>query len=151
MKELTLTFTEEEYLVLAKMLNIAQWALCTLDWDDFDTMNKIYNAVCEKGFNELPETKSFAEMGELNMTRFDISKEMINETTALLALVEIEAQQEHLPYSLADRDFEEMYGTLEPEVVLSNPELLGALKDLQNKYIEEFGKYGVTHLRLEEP
>ena len=91
MKELTLTFTEEEYLVLAKMLNIAQWAVCSLNWDDFDTMNKVYNVVCEKGFYELPETKSFREMGELNMTRFDISEEMQDETTALTDLVEIKA------------------------------------------------------------
>jgi hypothetical protein len=43
-----------------------------------------------------------------------------------------------------------MYGTLEPEDVVSDPELLEALKELQKKYIEEFGKYGVIHLRLEE-
>lgn len=151
MKELTLTFTEDEYLVLAKMLNIAHWIITIEEgYDDFNTVNKIYNEVCRKGFYELPETKSFQEMGELNLTPFDISEEMEDETTALIDLAEIAALQEHLPYSLADRDFEEKYGTLEKEVVLMNPELLEALKAIQKKYIDEFATYGVTHLRLEE-
>ena len=150
MKELTLTFTEDEYLVLAKMLNLAQWIIPGNEYDDFDKVNKIYNDVCEKGFYELSETKSFMEMGELNFTRFDISEDMAEETTAITALAEIAVLQEHLPYSLADRDFEEMYGTLEPEVIVNDPKLLGALKALQKKYIDEFGKYGVIHLRLEE-
>ena len=89
-------------------------------------------------------------MGELNLTPFDISEDMCDETAALKDLADIAMLQEYLPYSLADRDFEEMYGHPEPEVVFSDPKLLGALKGLQKKYIEEFGKYGVTHLRLEE-
>jgi hypothetical protein len=150
MKELTLTFTEDEYLLLAKMLNIAQTILPEDEYDDFDKVNKIYNDVCKKGFYELPETKSFREMSELNFTPFDISEDMSDETAALMDVADISVLQQHLPYSLADRDFEEMYGTLEPEVVASDPKLLGALKGLQKKYIDEFGKYGVIHLRLEE-
>ena len=150
MKELTLTFTEDEYLLLAKMLNIAQTIVPDDEYDDFDKVNKIYNDVCKKGFYELSETKSLREMGELNLTPFDISEDMSDETAALMDLADISVLQQHLPYSLADRDFEEMYGTLEPEDVVNDPKLLGALKGLQKKYIEEFGKYGVIHLRLEE-
>jgi hypothetical protein len=151
MKELTLTFTEDEYLVLAKMLNIAQWIVAIeRGYDDFNTVNKIYNDVCKKGFYELRETKSFREMGELNYTPYDISEELEDETTVLTDLAEIAALQKHLPYSLAQRDFEEKYGTIEDEVILMNPELLEALKAIQKKYIDEFAKYGVTHLRLEE-
>ena len=150
MKELTLTFTEDEYLLLAKMLNIAQTIVPGHEYDDFDKVNKIYNDVCKKGFYELPETESFTKMGELNLTPFDISEDMSDETEALVELANISMLQEHLPYSLADRDFEEMYGRLEIEVIASDPKLLGALKGLQKKYIEEFGKYGVIHLRLEE-
>ena len=150
MKELTLTFTEDEYLVLAKMLNLAQWMVLGHDYDDFDKVNKIYNDVCEKGFYELSETKSFSEMSELNFTRFDISEDVAEETTALTDLFEIAVLHEHLPYRLADRDFEEIYGTPEPEVIANDPKLLGALKAIQKKYIDEIGKYGVIHLRLEE-
>ena len=150
MKELTLTFTEDEYLLLAKMLNIAQTIVPGHEYDDFDKVNKIYNDVCKKGFYELPETESFTKMGELNLTPFDISEDMSDETEALVELANISTLQENLPYSLADRDFEEMYGRLEIEVIASDPKLLGALKGLQKKYIEEFGKYGVIHLRLEE-
>ena len=150
MKELTLTFTEDEYLMLAKMLNLAQWTLASVDYDDFDKVNKIYNAVCEKGFHELAETESFAEMGHANLTQFDFSRGMCDEMDVITDLAEISVLQEHLPYSLADRDFEEKYGFLEPEAILNDPDLLAELKTIQEKYIEEFGTYGVTHLRLEE-
>ena len=150
MKELTLTFTEDEYLLLARMLNIAQCVVPGPEYDDFDKVNKIYNDVCKKGFYELPETESFREMGELNFTPFDISDDMSDETEALIELFNITTLQEHLPYSLADRDFEEMYGHLEPEVIVNDPKLLPALQRLQKKYIEDFGTYGVAHLRLEE-
>jgi hypothetical protein len=33
---------------------------------------------------------------------------------------------------------------------LLNPTLLTALKAIQKKYLEEFERYGVLHLRLEE-
>ena len=149
MKELTLTFNEDEYVVLAKMLNLAQWTLIGFDYDDLDNVNKIYNDVCEKGFYELAETESFAEMGDGNLTRFDISEEMSDEMEVLTDLAEISVLQDHLPYSLADRDFVEKYGTLEPEAIMNDSQLLAELKGIQEKYIEEFGKYGVTHLRLE--
>ena len=150
MKELTLTFTEDEFLLLARMLNIAQWIVPGPEYDDFDKVNKIYNDVCKKGFYELPETGSFREMGELNFTPFEISEDMSDETEALIELYNITAMQEHLPYSLADRDFVEMYGHLEIEDIARDPKLMQAMQGLQKKYIEEFGKYGVTHLRLEE-
>jgi hypothetical protein len=56
-----------------------------------------------------------------------------------------------IPFQLADRDFEEQYHTIDPEVVFGDPELHTALKALQKKYMDEFERSGVTHLRLEEP
>lgn len=152
MNELILTFNEEEYLVLAKMVDIAQWIICVNGvYQDFDIVNKIANDIYKKGFYELPETKSFREMGEMNDIPYGISVEMAEETSALTDLAEIQAMEEHLPYSLAARDFREMYGELKDEVILMDAKLLGELKAIQKKYIDEFAKYGVTHLRLEEP
>jgi hypothetical protein len=51
---------------------------------------------------------------------------------------------------LADRDFVEKYGKLEPMEVLHNSELLNELQGIQEKYKQEIGRYGVIHLRLEE-
>jgi len=58
--------------------------------------------------------------------------------------------EEHLPYELADRDFEEEYGVMEPLEVLNNTKLRTALEAMQEKYKQEFERYGVRHLRLQE-
>ncbi len=150
MKKLTLTFNEEEYLVLTRMLFMAQSTFLSFEYDDIDTVHKIYGTVCEKGFHELPETNFFEEMQGDDLTPFAMSLDMYDEMEVLTDLAELSVLQEHLPYSLADRDFVEKHGKLASETIVNDPVLLADLKTLQAKYIEEFGKYGVTHLRLEE-
>ena len=57
---------------------------------------------------------------------------------------------EYVPYELAGRDFQELYGPMEPEEFFNNPELIKINNMLQEKYIKEFEIYGVRHLRLPE-
>lgn len=149
MKEITLLFTPDELRELAKQLYLARYFLITCDYDNRSMVDDITNRVCATGFAEAPETGGFRH-GGLGEPTFFISSEVDEECTPLIELYEDYAVQEYLPYQLADRDFSEQYGKLEPEEILRNPPLLNTLKAIQNKYIQEFETYGVTHLRLVE-
>jgi len=149
MKEITLSFTPEELRELAKQLYLGSYFLIGIDYDNKAMADEIMTRVCATGYRETGEAGGFRR-GGYNETAFVISNEVDNECTPLVELFEDSAVQEYLPYKLADRDFEEQNGTLKAEEVLNNPSLLGAFKAIQNKYLQEFETYGVTHLRLQE-
>lgn len=81
------------------------------------------NRVCAAGFHEARETGGF-RYGGPSETTFMISHEVDEECEPLMELYEDSNVAHHLPYSLADRDFVEKYGKMEPEKVVMNPELL---------------------------
>jgi hypothetical protein len=112
-------------------------------------VSEIFNRVCATGFLEAPELEAFRH-GGLMETAFHISHELDDECDPIIEQYDISAVEEHLPYALADRDFNEKYGDLEDMEVLTNPLLLKELEDIQEKYKQEFERYGVIHLRLEE-
>jgi len=101
------------------------------------------------GFAEASETDAF-RYGSLGETAFVVSLEVSEECDPLIEMYEASAIEEHLPYELADRDFEEEYGVMEPLEVLNNTKLRTALEAMQEKYKQEFERYGVRHLRLQE-
>lgn len=148
MKEITLTFTPDELRELAKQLYLASTFLIDCGgYENQEMVDEIMNRVCEAGFHEAPETGGF-RYGGLSETTFMISHEVDDECEPLIELFQDSAVAEHLPYSLADRDFIEKYGKLEFEKITMNPELMSDLLAIQKVYLEEFETYGVTHLRL---
>ena len=149
MKEITIQFSADELRELAKQLSLAQNFLITHEYANMEMVDKIMTLVCGTGMVEAPETNAFRHGGPdepLFMTSFELD----DECEPLIELYNDYVVEEYLPYTLADRDFMEQYDTLDPEIVLMDPKLLSALKAIQQKYIDEFEKYGVTHLRLEE-
>lgn len=149
MKEITLSFTPDELRELAKQLYLGGYFLIGCEYDNQQMVDDIMNRVCATGLVEAPETGGFRHGGAID-TMFTIGHAVEDECTPLVEMYDDSCVEEHLPYALADRDFEEKYGHMDAEEVLMNPALLKALKEMQNKYIQEFETYGVTHLRLQE-
>lgn len=150
MKEITITFTEEELVEMAKQLSMGCYMTIGFPYDNEQLVRDILNKICEIGYHQLPELNAFMRCGPLNDTEFGISFELDEECGPVIEQFEAIAIEEHLPYALAQRDFDEKYGKLEDMQVLNTPALLNELQALQNKYKQEFERYGVTHLRLQE-
>jgi hypothetical protein len=149
MKEITISFSPDEVIELAKQLYMASTLTIDFPYDNQEMADEIFNRVCATGFLELPERGAFRHEGS-DETTFTISMELDNECEPVIENFEASAVQDHLPYELADRDFREKYGQPEPIEVLNNPELLAELKAIQEKYKEEFERYGVINLRLDQ-
>ena len=147
MKEITISFSEDELIELAKQLYLANNLTIGFPYDNQKMADEIFNRVCALGFLELPERGAFRH-GGFTETAFHISLDTCNECEPIIEQFEVHAIKEYLPYELADRDFEEKYGKLEPLKVLNNPKLLGELKAIREKYKQEFERYGVMNLRL---
>jgi hypothetical protein len=150
MKEITLTFTADELVELAKQLSLGFGVTIGFPYDNEKMALDIFNRVCETGYDELPELDAFMRCGPLNDTEFALSPELDDQCEVVVEQFEVSAVEKHLPYALADRDFREKHGKLEVMEVLNNPELLEELQAIQEKYKQEFERYGVIHLRLEE-
>lgn len=150
MKQISITFTADEFVELAKQLYLGSFVTIGFPYDNEEMAFEILNKVCETGYHELPELEAFMRCGPLNHTEFGISCQIDDECEPIIEQYQASAMEEHLPYALADRDFEEKYGKLEAEDVFNNHELLQELETIQKKYKQEFERYGVTHLRLEE-
>lgn len=151
MQQITLSFTPDELRELAKQLYLGRFFLTTCDYDNREMANDIFNRVCEAGYEQAPETGGFRHPGpeSFEETFFTISSEMDDECTPVIELYGDCCIQEYLPYKLADRDFEEQYQAMDPELIFNDPELLNALQTIQKKYLDEFETYGVIHLRLD--
>ena len=149
MKEITISFSADELRELAKQLYLASFLTTGFPYDNQEMTNEIFNRVCAVGFLEVPELGAFRH-GGFTETSFTISHDLDQECDPVIEQYEVSAVEEHLPYALADRDFKEKYGELEDMEVLNNPELLKELETIQEKYKQEFERYGVIHLRLEE-
>ena len=150
MKEITLTFSADELVELARQLYLAGYFLNGVsDYVNTEMVDEIMNRVCATGMAQVPETNAF-KMGEPGEPTFFISPDVGAECDPLVELYDDSVIAEYLPFALADRDFTEQHGMLEAREVFESPELLTSLKALQKKYLDEFERYGVTHLRLEK-
>jgi hypothetical protein len=149
MKEFTITFSADELKELAKQLYLASYFTDRFPYDNQKMADEIFTRVCAIGFLEAPELEAFKE-GGFTETEFTVSLDMDDECDPIIEQFEAYAVENYLPNELADRDFEEKYGKLDPFVVVRNPELLKAVKEMQEKYKKEFERYGVRHLRLED-
>ena len=149
MKEITIQFSPDELVELAKQLSLARYFLINCDYDNAEMVDELMTRICATGMTEAPETKAFRHGGP-GEPAFFTSPELDFECEPLIELYNDYVIGEYLPYSLADRDFMEQYNTLDAETVFNDPEMLAALEAIQKKYIDEFERYGVIHLRLEE-
>ena len=150
MKQVAIQFSSDELRELAKQLSMARCFLITGDYDNEEMVDNIMSRICATGMAEFPESDSFRHGGPSEPV-FMTSFELDAEAEPLIEIYNDYVLKEYLPYSLADRDFMEQYNTLDPNIVLPDPGLHAALKAIQKKYIDEFERYGVIHLRLEEP
>lgn len=149
-KEITLTFTADEFVEMAKQLYLASFMTIGFPYDNEELAFHIQNKVCETGYRELPELDAFMRCGPLNNTEFAVSNQIDDECEPVVEQYGASAMEDHLPLALAERDFREKYGNLEIDDVLNNHKLLDELEEIQEKYKQEFERYGVTHLRLVE-
>lgn len=149
MKEITITFSTEELRELAKQLYLASFMMVGFPYDNKKMASELLNRVCATGFLEAPELGAFMHGGFAG-TIFQISPELDQECDPVVEQFEANAVEEILPNRLAERDFVEKHGKMEAEEILMNRELLQELEEIQKKYKEEFERYGVLHLRLEE-
>jgi|SRR6185437_7872395 hypothetical protein len=150
MKEIAIHFSPDELRELAKQLYMASFFMLACQYDNEPMVNEIMNKVCATGMAEAPETGDFRHGGP-DEPLFYIGYDAAQECDPIIDIYNGYVIKERIPHELADRDFAEQYHTFDPEIVLTNPEMLSALHALQKKYIEEFERYGVTHLRLVEP
>ncbi len=150
MKEITITFTADELVELAKQLYLGSFVTIGFPYDNQEMAFEIFNKVCATGFLQVPELEAFDRCGPMSETEFSISTQIDDECEPIVEDFKASAIEEHLPYQLADRDFVEKYGKLEAEDVFNNHDLLQELETIQEKYKQEFERYGVIHLRLEE-
>lgn len=148
-KEIAIHFSVDELIELAKQLSLARYFLINCEYDNEKMVDEVMSRICAIGMVEAPETNAFRHGGP-DEPAFMPSLEIDEDCEPIVELYNDYVLEEYLPYSLADRDFMEQYNTLDPETVFADPELLKALKAIQKKYIDEFERYGVIHLRLEE-
>ena len=149
MKEITITFTSEELTELARQLYMASYVITGFPYHKEKLARKIMNKVCAAGFAEAPETGAFRH-GGFTETKFTISLEAGTEGDAVIEQFKDDAVAHQLPFQLADRDFEEKYGKMDPMDIVQNAPLLAELKTIQEKYKLDFERYGVLYLRMEE-
>jgi len=149
MKEITISFSTDELIELAKQLYMASYLTIGFPYDNQEMMDEIFNKVCATGFLEAPESEAFRH-GGLMETDFHISFDLADGADAVVKEFQVSAVEKHLPYALADRDFLEKYGKMEALDVLNNTKLRTELMSIQDKYKLEIERYDVLHLRLEE-
>jgi len=147
MKDITITFTADQFVELTKQLYLGSYL--AFPYDNEKMASEIYNKVCETGYHELSELEAFRRLGPLDETEFGISE---SEDEAGQSLNNTKRPQcsNSCPTAWQTGDFQEKYGKMEIEDVINNNELLQELVTIQEKYKLEFERYGVTHLRLEE-
>lgn len=149
MKEIAISFSTEELIELAKQLYMASNMTIGFPYDNQEMADEIFNKVCESGFLEAPESEAFRH-GGFTETAFHLSLDLCSNCDVVVEEFAANAVQEHLPFALADRDFVEKHGKMDPRDVLNNNELRTELLSIQEKYKLEIERYDVLHLRLEE-
>jgi len=147
MKEITISFSPDELVELAKQLYLVTAVTIGFPYDNLKMADEIFNKVCAVGFLEIPEREAFRHGGFME-TPFHLALDLAAECDPIVEQYQHSAIEEHLPYDLADRVFEEKHGELDAMEVFNNPVLRGDLETIQEKYKEEFERYGVRNLRL---
>lgn len=148
MEQITLDFSPEELIELARQMYLASYFMITYDdYENEELAKEIYTKICATGFKQLPESGAF-EHGGFTETLFRISIKESEKCEPLIESFEDDAVMEYLPYALADRDFVEKYGKLEVMEILNNNELRKELEGIQNYYKMEIMLNGAENLRL---
>lgn len=148
MDEITITFSAEELIEVGKAIYLAT-SILIQNGHENKVLEEIDNRLCEAGFHLAPETEAFCH-GSFLENEFKLKFEVIEECEVLLENYKADVLSHSVAHDLADRDFEEKYGKMDPFLILNNPKLLNELKEMQKVYIKEIDTYGITHLRLQK-
>lgn len=153
MKQVTVSFTPEEYVELAKLLQAGLYFI----WDADDYPNEelaeeLMTKICTNGYVQLPESGAF-EVGagiDLREPEFEVSEELNSECRELDEAYTKRRMLEFLSCELADRDFFERYGEMETEEIVENRDFVEFILGRQNIYRQEFLFNSVHNLVLKE-
>jgi hypothetical protein len=149
MDEITITFSAEELIEVAKAIYLATNILTQNDYENKELLHEIDGRICKAGFHLAPETGAFYP-GGFTENEFRLNNELAEECDVLVENYDAEVFTNSVAYDLADRDFQEKYGKMDALIVVNNPKLLNEIQAMQKLYIKEIETYGVTHLRLEK-
>ena len=152
MKEITLSFTPEEYRELAKLVTLGSWFIMGADDYPVELMEEVKLKICTHGYVQLPGSDAFTRGGEegevFRDAEFAISDKLFDECEVFEEAYKKREFLEFLSCQMADRDFFEQYGKLEVEEVIKNPEFMGFLLEKQTEYRQQFMFNGVDNLRV---
>jgi hypothetical protein len=153
MKQITLSFAPEEYRELAKLMALGTGM--TMGADDYpnrELADEVNLKICTNGYVQVPESGAFSmgggSIGDMVEPEFVISDELHYECEALEEAYKKREFLEFLSCSMADRDFYEQYGEMEPEEMVNNREFLKFIREKQTEYRQEFMFNSIDNLRL---
>jgi len=149
LKNIDISFTPDELRELAKQLYLGSFFTSIIDYENKAMAKDIMLNICSAGFKEAFETGGFGYGGPTEPFFF-VSQELATECDPIVEIYDDDCVEEQVPYALADRDFAEQHGEIDPDIIFNTPELLEAIEIIQEKYKREFERYGVLHLRLVE-
>jgi len=147
--EITITFSAEELIEVAKAIYLATNILIQNDYENKEMLHEIDGRIGKAGFHLASETGAFGH-GGVTENEFRLKNELIEECDVLIENYDAEIFTNSVAYDLADRDFREKYGKMDALIVVNNPKLLNEIQAMQKLYIKEIETYGVTHLRLDK-
>lgn len=152
MKEVTLSFTPEEYRELAKLVTLGSWFIMGADDYPDELMEDIKLKICTHGYAQLPDSDAFTrikeESGIIREAEFVVSNKLYEECEVLEEAYKKREFLEFLSCQMADGDFEEQYGKMEAEELVKNPEFVQFVLEKQTKYRQQFMFNGVDNLRV---
>ena len=153
MKQITLSFTPEEYTELAKLLYLgAHFTWGADDYANSKLVNELLLKICTNGYVQLPESGAFSigggGMGHIKEPEFLVSEELGVECDELEEAYIDRKCLHFLCVALAERDFTEEHGKIDEDEFIRNRELRTIILNKQNDYRQEFIFNSVHNLRL---
>jgi len=154
MKEITLSFTPEEYRELAKLVTLGSWFIMGADDYPAELMEEVTLKIYTNGYVQLPGSDAFAMggggIGDFREAEFVVSDKLYEECEVLEDAYKKREFLEFLSCQMADRDFYEQYGKMEAEEAVKNPEFIKFMLEKQIEYRQQFMFNGVDNLRVVE-
>jgi hypothetical protein len=148
MKEVTLSFTEEELLELARQLYMAGFFMIYYDDYPFEKLARALELkICSAGFGEFNEKGDY-EYGGSGESIFRLSIDQGTDLEDVVEALENNAIQEYIPDRLAFRDIKEKHGNMTEDELVYNTELYKEYEEICNMYKMELLLNGIENFRL---
>jgi hypothetical protein len=146
MKEVTLTFTAEELLELAKQLTIAR-CIVNEDYKTQDLAESLRLKICATGFKEFNENADYDTGGCWDLP-FVVSAKNDDDCYDALESHNQFMITDYIARTLADRDFCGKHKIVEAEEMFIDPALLEELNGRVNEYKWELLLNGIENFKL---